>query len=78
MAWLANLERNCTDDEVRDACSADWDAWGELLDATPTTVAGAAALARYAVEHVERVADLDTASEALETLAAALGRLSRD
>ncbi len=72
----ASLERGCTNDEAQAACDADEAAWRTLLDATPTTVAGAAALARYTVQHVEQLADVDSASEALTALAAALGRLA--
>lgn len=56
-----------------DACDASWRAWRDgMLKVCPTTPAGAAALARYMVEHTENLADMDSPSEALAALADAL------
>jgi hypothetical protein len=57
------------DDEASAASIA---AWYELFTVTPTTVAGAAALASYMAAYSKEEGGVDTAQEALTALAASL------
>jgi hypothetical protein len=56
---------------------AEWDAWDELLDCQPTTLAGAIALTIYIAEfNFDPWDDGATANDALQAAAAALSHFS--
>jgi hypothetical protein len=63
--------------DLADAASSDsFEAWVELCEVTPTTIAGAAALANYMAVYSKEEGGADTAQEALTALAASLKKFA--
>jgi hypothetical protein len=78
----AEADENSTEDDdlleerVHVTSRASLEAWYELFTVTPTSIAGAAALASYMVEYTVEEGGADTGEEALTALAAALQRFA--
>jgi hypothetical protein len=72
-ATIADPDGDYLVDEASDASFA---AWCALFTITPTTIAGAAALASYMAIYSEEEGGSDTAQEALTALAASLQKFA--
>jgi hypothetical protein len=71
-----NEDYDILEDRVYEASDASLDAWRALFNVTPTTLAGAAALATYMLKYHREEGGTDTAEEALEGLAGGLRRFA--